>query len=117
MSRFERLLIWQRAREVRILFRDCTATMRDAVLKDQIRRAALSVMANIAEGSERATNADFRRFLAMAHGSCGELRSHLVVALDDHLVDDAFYLHLNTKLIELGKMIAGFMKALARGGG
>ncbi len=72
-------------------------------------------MANIAEGSERGTNADFRRFLAMAHGSCGELRSHLVIALDDRMVATAAYERLHSNLVELGKMIAGFMKALARG--
>ena len=60
--------------------------MRDRELKDQMRRAALSVMANIAEGSERATAADFRRILGIAHGSCGELRSHLVAAMDDRLM-------------------------------
>ena len=117
MSRFEGLLIWQRARAMRVMIRDATQAMSDWELKDQMRSAALSVMSNIAEGSERSTDADFRRFLAMAHGSCGELRSQLIVALEDRWVDQPSYDRLNGQIIEVGKMIAGFMKALARGGG
>ena len=99
------------------MVRDATEAMPDRNLKDQMRRAAASVMANIAEGSERGTNADFRRFLAMAHGSVGELRNHLVVASDDRLVDEAPYLTMHDCAVQLSKMIAGFMKSLARGGG
>ena len=117
MSRFEGLLIWQRARALRIMIRDATETMPDRNLKDQMRRAAQSVMSNIAEGSERSTKADFRRFLAMAHGSIGEIRNHLVIANDDRYIDQASYDTMHPLAIELSKMIAGFMKALSRGGG
>jgi four helix bundle protein len=55
---------------------------RDLVLVNQIRRAALSVMSNIAEGFERRSRPDFARFLVMAKGSCGEVRAQLLVALD-----------------------------------
>ncbi len=84
-KRFEEIQAWQKAR---------LATMRvyqiskigefakDFGLCNQIRRASVSVMANIAEGNGRRTNADFASFLVQSHGSASEVQSHLYVALD-----------------------------------
>ena len=55
---------------------------RDFSLKEQIRRSAISVMSNIAEGFERESNRKFLQFLALAKGSCGEVRAQLFIALD-----------------------------------
>ncbi len=55
---------------------------RDFGLRDQVRRAAVSIMSNIAEGFERGRPAEFHQFLSIAKGSCAELRTQLYVALD-----------------------------------
>ena len=81
-KRFEELWIWQQARElVKEVYSDFKM-IRDYGFKDQIQRAAVSVMNNIAEGFERHTNAELARFLDIAKGSCGEVRSLYYTAED-----------------------------------
>ncbi|MEN8165635.1 MAG: four helix bundle protein [Acidobacteriota bacterium] len=83
---FEDLWIWRQARVlVRHVYGDTldgSASARDFAFRDQIRRAAISVMNNIAEGFERGTDADFARFLGIAKASCGEVRSMYYLAED-----------------------------------
>jgi four helix bundle protein len=83
---FEDLRIWQQARElVSEIYSDFGAGSvghRDYVFKNQIQGAGLSIMNNTAEGFERGTDADFARFLDIAKGSCGEVRSMYYVAED-----------------------------------
>ena len=83
--RFEDIEAWQMARELAKVIYEAGNRGKfahDFGLRDQIRRAAVSVMANIAEGYERNGNKEFLQFLSMAKGSIGEVRSHLYVALD-----------------------------------
>jgi four helix bundle protein len=82
---FEQLLIWQEARRLTHSVYLLTAAKpwhSDRSLRDQVRRAAVSIMANIAEGFERGSQREFARFLAIAKGSAGELRSHFYAAED-----------------------------------
>lgn len=84
-KRFEEIQAWQKARVA--TKRVYQVSKIDGFAKDfglcnQIRRAAVSVMANIAEGNGRRTNNDFASFLVQAHGSAAEVQSHLYVALD-----------------------------------
>jgi four helix bundle protein len=92
--RFEEIKGWQRARElVREIYQVSTASglSRDAALRDQLRRASISTMSNIAEGFARRTNRDFAHFLDMARGSCSEVQSLLYVALDvEHISQPQF---------------------------
>ena len=84
-KRFEEIKAWQKARvgTVRVYQVSKNAPFaKDYGLCDQIRRAAVSVMANIAEGNGRRTNKDFASFLVQAHGSAAEVQSHLYIALD-----------------------------------
>ena len=87
-------MAWQKARTLAgIIYRQSSegALASDFGLRDQIRRASVSVMANIAEGFERGGPAEFHQFLTIAKGSCAELRSHLYVALDaNHLDQESF---------------------------
>lgn len=85
ITRFEDIEGWQRARELTKNVYQLTSKgewSRDFGLRDQIRRAAVSAMSNVAEGFERRGDVEFRRFLAMAKASAGEVRSQLYVALD-----------------------------------
>ena len=76
---FENLAVWKRG--CRLAVDVCVAShgSRDYALKDQIQRAAISIPSNIAEGAERPTDVDFCRFLGYSKGSCGELRTQLMI--------------------------------------
>ncbi|TSA47497.1 MAG: four helix bundle protein [Chloroflexi bacterium] len=83
--RFEEIQAWQTARELTRLVYGLSgqgAFSKDFGLRDQIRRAAVSVMSDIAEGFENQTQAQFMRYLGLAKGSAGEVRSQAYVALD-----------------------------------
>jgi four helix bundle protein len=110
-SRFEDLQIWQKARELTRMVYDVTtrrAFARDFGLRDQIQRAAVSVMSNIAEGFERGSDAEFGRFLLIAKGSCGEVRSQLYVACDQGYLDERSFDTLTALAIEVSRMLQGF---------
>lgn len=82
---FEEMEMWRKSRELVKFIYQITknaAFCKDFSLTDQIRRAAVSVMSNIAEGFERGSNTEFIQFLYIAKGSCGEVRTQLYVALD-----------------------------------
>jgi four helix bundle protein len=82
---FEELYVFQEARRMASDIWKLTgnkASLMDRVLVDQMRRASLSVVSNIAEGFERGSRAEFGRFLKMAKGSCGEIRAQMLVASD-----------------------------------
>lgn len=117
VSRFEDLIAWQKARA---LARDVYAVSRagafsqDYGLKDQIRRASVSVMSNIGEGFERARPTEFHHFLCIAKSSCAELRSQLYVGLDvGHLTEDRFG-KLLTQAEEVGNIIGGLRASINR---
>lgn len=116
---FEDIDAWKKSREVtKRIYRITTAGdfSRDFGLKDQIRRASVSVMSNIAEGFERSGTGEFVQFLATAKGSAGEVRSQLYVALDqDYLPRDEFEV-LCDEVTKVSRMISGLMTYL-RGSG
>ena len=90
IKNFEDLEIWQDARRLAQEIYTCSRSpkfSKDFALRDQMQRAAVSVMSNIAEGFERGGNQEFVQFLYIAKGSCGEVRSQLYVALDQDYVD------------------------------
>ena len=85
---------------------------RDFGLRDQIRRAAVSVMSNIAEGFERQGDRQFQQFLSIAKGSAGEVRSQLYVALDVCLIDEEQFNKLIAITEEVSQMIYGLITYL-----
>jgi four helix bundle protein len=93
-KRFEELEVWQRAKELTILIYRCSADgafARDPGLRDQMRRAGVSVMSNIAEGFESPTQQTFVRYLGHAKASAGEVRAQLYIALEqEYLTKDQF---------------------------
>jgi four helix bundle protein len=87
---------------------------KDFGLCDQMRRAAVSVSSNIAEGFERETNVEFARFLTIAKGSAGELRSQLYVARNAGYIDNECFDSLYTLSTEIGRRLAHFISYLKR---
>jgi four helix bundle protein len=93
-KRFEELEVWQKAKDLTNLIYRLSASglfARDFGLRDQMRRAAVSIMSNIAEGFESQTQVLFIQFLGRAKGFAGELRAQLYIALEqDYITDEEF---------------------------
>jgi four helix bundle protein len=108
---FEDLNVWKQARQLTQEVYRLTKTekfLKDFGLRDQIRRAAISVMSNIAEGFERGGNQEFIQFLYVAKASCGEVRSQLYVALDQGYVATKD----SEKLLQLFRRLSGMISNL-----
>lgn len=109
---FEDLAVYQKARglanEVYRLTRD-GGFSRDRGLVDQIRRAAVSVVSNIAEGYERGSNAELVQFLYIAKGSCGEVRAQLMIACDQGYIDEPTHVRLNDESRRVSAMLANLI--------
>jgi four helix bundle protein len=117
IERFEDIETWQRARELAKQIYKISNDgpfARDFGLRDQIRRAAVSIMSNIAEGFERGSNKEFIQFLYIAKGSAGEVRAQLYVALDQGYIDRKNFTSLNRDAAEISRMISGFITYLSR---
>jgi four helix bundle protein len=115
INRFEDIQAWQKARELNREIYSATGASsftKDFSLRDQIRRASVSIMANIAEGFGRKSKKEFSNFLNMAHGSAAEVQCHLYVALDLQYVNQENFEVLYSKTEEVSRMIQGFMKYL-----
>ncbi len=117
ISRFEDLDAWQQARELtRRVYEESRTVLfsKDFALRDQIRRAAVSVMSNIAEGYERGRDREFVQFLIVAKGSCGEVRAQLYVALDQGYLTDQDFAGLVGQAERTSQLIAGLIRYLRR---
>jgi four helix bundle protein len=115
IKRFEDLEAWKIAREVtKEIYRASKNDLfiRDYGLRDQICRAAVSTMSNIAEGFERDGDKEFVNFLSIAKGSSGEVRSQLYVALDQNYISETEFNFLYGKTTENSRVIAGLIKYL-----
>ena len=117
IGRFEDIQAWQRAR---ILAKEVYsvsnsgAFSKDFGLRDQIRRAAVSIMLNIAEGFARKTDREFTQFLVIAHGSAAEVQAALYVALDQGYVSEFQFDGIYNLADETSKMIMGFTAYLSK---
>jgi four helix bundle protein len=116
-SRFEDLRVWQLARDLCAgVYRTTSAGQlsRDFGLRDQMQRASVSVMSNIAEGFERFSPGEFIRFLLISRGSVAELRSQLYVARDLGYIDDRDFEDLRRRSIRLSRMLTTLTKSITR---
>jgi four helix bundle protein len=115
IRQFEDILSWQKARDLtREIY---TATRndefsKDFALKDQIRRAAISITSNIAEGFERDGSREFIQFLSHAKGSCGEVRSQLYLALDAGYITEDEWKTLHQSSLEISRLLDSFSNYL-----
>ena len=114
---FEEIESWQKARELTrevYTVSNKGAFAKDFGLRDQIRRASVSILSNIAEGFERDGNREFFQFLAVAKGSSGEVRAQLYIALDQDYIDKNTFETLSAISIEMGRLIGGLINYLRK---
>ena len=117
IDHFEDIEAWKKARELTRAIYKITAEglfSRDFGLRDQIRRASVSIMSKIAEGFERRGDREFRQFLSLAKGSAGEVRAQLYVALDAGYLDQDQFSPLSDLASQVSNLIGGFMRYLSR---
>ena len=115
IKKFEDIESWKLARKLTCEIYKATSTgifVRDFGLKDQIRRASVSILSNIAEGFERGNDKEFAHFLAIAKGSSGEVRAQLYVALDQGYLPPDTFNRLSESVIEIGELLSGFIRYL-----
>jgi len=115
IERFEDLDAWTLARRLTNAIYDVSAVgefCRDFALRDQIRRASISIASNVAEGFERDGDKEFMQFLSIAKGSCGEVRAQLYLALDRAYISDKEFEELKAKASELSRVISGLIRYL-----
>ena len=117
IKHFEELIAWQKARELTKQIYSTTNRgpfAKDFGLRDQIRKASVSIMSNLAEGFERGGRAEFHQFVVIAKGSCAEVRSQLYVALDaEYVTQEKFEVLMNLGS-ELSRIIGGLRASLQR---
>jgi four helix bundle protein len=112
IEKFEDILAWQKAKELNILIYKNFGNIRDYGFKDQICRAAVSIMNNIAEGFERKGDKEFKNFLFISKASCGEVGSMLHLALELNYINKDIFDRMFNMSIEISKIISGFIKTL-----
>ena len=114
-ERFEDLIAWQKARSLTSAVYQSTRQAgfaKDFALSAQLQRAAVSVMATIAEGFERNRFAEFHQFLSVAKASCAEIRSHLYVAFDVGYLNEKRFGELLAQAEEVGRIVGGLRASL-----
>ncbi len=109
---FEDIIAWQKAGKLTLNIYKQFAFCKDYSFNDQIKRAAVSIMNNIAEGFERQTDKEFRNFLYIAKGSCGEVRSMLYLAYRLDYIKETNFLFLQKDVVEISRLISGLIKTL-----
>ena len=112
IEKFEDIIAWQKSKELTIdiyrQFKNC----KDFSFRDQIQRATVSIMNNIAEGFERRGDKEFKHFLFIAKGSCGEVRSMLYLALELKYLSKEDFKKFHNLSTEISKLLSGFIKTL-----
>ena len=112
IKKFEDLVVWQKAVDLTVDIYASLEKVNDFGFKNQIQRASLSISNNLAEGFERGSDRDFKRFLFIAQGSCSEVKSMLHVGVRLKYLEKDSYFVLNQRVIEIGKMLFGLSNSL-----
>ncbi len=112
IEKIEDIQAWQKARTACVLIYKIFDQSKDFKFRDQIQSASVSVMNNIAEGYERKGCKELGKFLYIAKGSAGEVRSMLYLALDLKYISKESFENLLNLYIEISRMLAGFIRSL-----
>lgn len=114
---FEDLAVWKSAMECAKSIYQVTSSdpfNKDFVLRDQIRRAGVSIFSNIAEGFERDGNKEFCNFLSIAKGSCGEARAQALFAYELGYISEQQFNALSEMLVDTNRQLSAFRSYLNR---
>lgn len=112
IEKFEDIISWQKGTELSVIIYDIFRSNRDYGFRDQIQRAAVSISNNIAEGFERQSNKELSKFLYIAKGSAGEVRSMLSIALKLNYINQNQFNDLQNRCIEISRLISAFIKTI-----
>jgi four helix bundle protein len=112
IERFEDIVAWQKSKELSLSIYKIFRVNKDLGFRDQICKASISVMNNIAEGFERKSDNEFRHFLYISKGSCGEIRSMLHIAIQLNYLTTEQYRDMEQLSSEVSKLISGLIKSL-----
>jgi four helix bundle protein len=111
-EKFEDIIAWQKALDLTVEIYNLFEKSNDYGFKDQIQRASVSIMNNISEGFERKSNNEFKHFLFIAKGSCGEVRSMLILARKLNKLTENKAAELISLSLEISKMLSCLIKTL-----
>ena len=109
---FEGLRVWQQSRTFVNSIYDIMRPVKDYGFRDQIQRAAVSIMNNIAEGAESGSDAKYVSFLQISRGSCSEVRSMLYLCYDRSMIDKDTFDHLKAEAISISSQIYRLIESL-----
>lgn len=112
ISKFEDIIAWRKAGQLTTEIYKKFSSNKDFGFRDQIQRASVSIMNNIAEGFERASNKELKYFLYIAKGSCGEVRSMLYLSFKFNYINKTDFDYFYSLSTEISKLIAGLIKTL-----
>ena len=112
MHNFEELEVWKRSSRLAVSVLELVESIKLFGLRDQMIRCAISVPSNIAEGADRDSDREFRRFLTIAKGSAGELRTQIYIGIKAGVFGEETARPLITEAKEISSMIEGLRKRL-----
>jgi four helix bundle protein len=112
IERFEDIVAWQKAKVLTIKIYSLFRESKDFGFTNQLQRASVSIMNNIAEGFERKGDKEFKHFLFIAKGSCGEVRSMLVLAKELNFISENDSSELYSLSEEISKILSGLIKTI-----
>ncbi len=117
IQQFEDLVLWQKSKDFTIKIYKLTEQekfAKDYGLKDQIRRASVSIPSNIAEGFDRKGNKEFIQFLHISLGSLAEVKTQLIIAFELDYMNNENLEMLNQEIIEIQKLLKGLITYLKK---
>ena len=112
IEKFEDIIAWQKAKELSLAVYFSFKSNNDYAFRDQIQRASISIMNNIAEGFERKGDKEFKHFLYISKGSCGEVRSMLYIAKELKYISEKEFEKFYQLSVDISKILSGFIKTL-----
>ncbi len=112
INSFEDIIAWEKAKILTVEVYKLCSFVKDYGYKDQLQRASVSLMNNIAEGFERQSNKEFKKFLFFAKGSCGEVRSMIRLGEELKYIPVGDAKSVLNHATEISKMLSGLIKSL-----
>lgn len=109
---FQDLQVWQKSKELTIAIYGIFKENKDYGFRDQIQRATISIMNNLAEGHGRSGSNEFRHFVSIAKGSANEVQSMLIIARELSYISNGQYFVLESNTTEIIRMLSGLYKSL-----